>query len=427
MCDTILALDTATQGGVALFGKNSDRPPNEAQVVEYHPPTDFDEDCLVKCTHISIPQVKHTYGIFISKPHWIWGAEMGANEHGVAIGNEAVFSKEEVPDTGLLGMDLLRLGLERGKTARETLDVITDLLEMHGQGGNCELGGFMKYHNSFIIADKKEGWVLETSARRWIASRVKDIRTISNGYTIANDWDLTSSDLIEHAIAEGWTEDKNSFSFADAYGNEMMDYITACSVRQTTTTESLSSKLGELTFQDFTSILRSHPEGWAPWGQEEPPICQHTSHARRDSSAGSQISELTDEPMHWFTGSSNPCFSLYWPFTFRKPFVYKGWDQAGEKFSEESFWWRRERVNRRQSEKVPTVMRDVHQYINGLQKEVYKGAHFIFKEETLQQDVNRFEEFFIRSTPTTENASDIDPEYLEYIAKLNSEAGIDSY
>jgi secernin len=64
---------------------------------------------------------------------------MGANEHGVCIGNEAVHSRLAADcDDGtarLLGMDLVRLGLERGATAREALDVMTSLLEEHGQGG----------------------------------------------------------------------------------------------------------------------------------------------------------------------------------------------------------------------------------------------------------------------------------------------------
>lgn len=425
MCDTLVALGKATKDGNVLFGKNSDRPPNEAQIVEYHPAKDHDEN-EVKCTHISIPQVKQTYAIFISRPHWIWGAEMGANEHGVVIGNEAVFSKEEVPDTGLLGMDLLRLGLERGKSAKDALDVITQLLETHGQGGSCELGGMLTYHNSFIIADKIEGWVLETSQRRWIAEKIEDVRSISNGYTIGTEWDLSSADLVEFAIQQEWVEDRNSFSFSQAYGNEMMDYITACTIRQSNTSEYLEQKKGGITFEDISRILRSHPVDWKPWEYENPPICQHTSHTRRDSSTGSQISELGKE-IHWFTGSSNPCFSVHWPFVFKDPYVYKGWDIAGEKYSEESFWWRRERVLRRQSEKAPNVVSDAHKYIEDLQMEVHKGAHILFEKEMLQQEVDRFEEFFKRSTPTTENASDIDKEYLAYIANLNNDVGIVSY
>jgi secernin len=41
----------------------------------------------------------------------MWGAEMGANEQGVCIGNEAVWTKLNGPEDlkkKLLGMDLLR-------------------------------------------------------------------------------------------------------------------------------------------------------------------------------------------------------------------------------------------------------------------------------------------------------------------------------
>ena len=65
-----------------------------------------------QCTYISIPQVETTHGVVLSKPAWIWGAEIGANEHGVAIGNEAVWNRLSDPDYDavprLLGMDLLR-------------------------------------------------------------------------------------------------------------------------------------------------------------------------------------------------------------------------------------------------------------------------------------------------------------------------------
>jgi secernin len=92
----------------------------------------------IKTTYIEIPQVDETFAIVLSKPGWMWGAEMGGNEWGVVIGNEAVWtklanSKQDLKHR-LLGMDLVRLGLERGKSARDAVNVITELLEKYGQG-----------------------------------------------------------------------------------------------------------------------------------------------------------------------------------------------------------------------------------------------------------------------------------------------------
>ena len=51
----------------------------------------------VKCTYIEIPQVAETYEHIGSKLWWTFGYEQGMNEYGVAIGNEAVWSKEPLP------------------------------------------------------------------------------------------------------------------------------------------------------------------------------------------------------------------------------------------------------------------------------------------------------------------------------------------
>ena len=88
MCDTMGFFHE----GSAIFAKNSDRSPNEPQVLEYIPAKDHEETEL-KVTYTAIPQVPHTKAILISRPVWLWGAEMGVNEDGVCIGNEAVFTK----------------------------------------------------------------------------------------------------------------------------------------------------------------------------------------------------------------------------------------------------------------------------------------------------------------------------------------------
>ena len=131
MCDTMGFFHE----GSAIFAKNSDRSPNEPQVLEYIPAKDHDETEL-KVTYTTVPQVPHTKAILISRPVWLWGAEMGVNEDGVCIGNEAVFTKgayHKDNDT-LIGMDYLRLALERASTAKEAVDVITELLPVFGQG-----------------------------------------------------------------------------------------------------------------------------------------------------------------------------------------------------------------------------------------------------------------------------------------------------
>ncbi len=126
MCDTVVATAEITADGVTIFVKNSHREPNEAHCLVHIPATNHLPGSRVKCTYIDIPQVKHTYSVLLAKPFWIWGAEMGANEHKVVIGNEAVFTKALYDEEdALIGMDYLRLALERASTAREALITIT--------------------------------------------------------------------------------------------------------------------------------------------------------------------------------------------------------------------------------------------------------------------------------------------------------------
>ena len=305
MCDTLVALGNSTHDGNVIFGKNSDRPWNEVQLITYSPRSNFSRGEEVKCTYISIPQVSETAAVILSQPWWMWGAEMGANEYGVAIGNEAVYTHEPLRYSGLLGMDLLRLGLERGKTAKDAMNVIISLLEKFGQGGGCAYNDpSWLYHNSFIIADPKEAYVLETADKWWIVEKVKNVRSISNGITIRGKGDLRKKGIIQHAIEKGYCKDDNEFDFAITFSGSPIFHIPSPYSRGGKANLLLKENIGKINPKLMMEFLREHQAG----------ICMHGG----SESTGSQVSHLRKgkKSIHWFTGTTLPCVSIYKPYTF---------------------------------------------------------------------------------------------------------------
>ena len=115
-----------------------------------------------------------TVGALVSRPWWLWGVEHGVNEAGVAIGNETIYTTLDPRDAppALVGMDLVRLGLQRATTARAALEVMVGLLERYGQGGSGHVNADRPYWSSFLVADPAEAWVLETSGTAWAAEWV---------------------------------------------------------------------------------------------------------------------------------------------------------------------------------------------------------------------------------------------------------------
>ncbi|OGO14874.1 MAG: hypothetical protein A2Z14_15910 [Chloroflexi bacterium RBG_16_48_8] len=353
MCDTIVATPEVTQDGVMLFGKSSDREPNEAQHMLYLPAADHPAGSRVQCTYIEIPQVNHTNAILLSKPFWIWGGEMGVNEHGVAIGNEAVFTKiPYVKEGQLIGMDMLRLALERAASAQEAVKVITDLLAALGQGGNCGLNHKTYYHNTFLIADPQEAWVLETADRHWAAKRVQGVNTISNCLTIGNEWDLSSPDLVHFAIERRWCKSSEDFDFADCYSDFLYTTFSDSRARCQRSTEQLTQNKGELTPQILFSVLRDHEKPLETYRPDQgifgADLCMHAGFGpvRISQTAGSLVSHLSKKNQtHFFTGTAAPCTSIFKPVWMDTSLPDMG-PAPTSIFNADTLFWRHEVLHR---------------------------------------------------------------------------------
>jgi len=321
MCDTLVII---RDDGV-WFAKNSDRDVNEAQVLHWQPRQSHADGATLRCSWIEIPQVRETHAVLLSRPFWMWGAEIGANEHGVVIGNEAVFTRQPHAKSGLTGMDLLRLALERADSARAAVDVIVALLGEFGQGGGCghEDRSFT-YHNSYLIADPTGAFVLETAGAFHAVEAVRGARSISNGLTIPG--------------------------FAEEHSDTVKTWASRCRVRQPRT-QALAG--GVRAPADLAAILRDHGEGrgglpdygWLTGGISAP--CVHPGGVAVNSqTTASWIADLRpDAVRHWVTGTAAPCTGLF------KPVEVGTALQLGpaptDRADAESLWWRHERLHRR--------------------------------------------------------------------------------
>lgn len=245
MCDTV----SVRRPEGMLFAKSSDRPVDEAQVLRWLGRRAPGDDA-VRATHVAVPDAG-AVALLGSQPTWMWGLEHGVNEHGVAIGNEKVWTVDDphAAPPALLGMDLVRLGLERGSSADAALDAMVALLEAHGQGGSGEQGRDEPYWSSFLVVDGRGGWVLETSGRSWVAQPVGDGAAISNRLTVSTGWLRSSADV---APGADW-DDRRAPDAPTGIADHRLAATRACVARG-----------ARVTPADAVAMLRDH--GTGPWG-----------------------------------------------------------------------------------------------------------------------------------------------------------------
>jgi dipeptidase len=378
MCDTLFSAAEITKGNQTLFAKNSDRPPNEAQYLSWIPSRNYSKGETLQCTYITIPQVEKTASMLLSKPFWMWGAEMGVNEHGVAIGNESVFSK--IPANkkpALLGMDLLRLGLERSKTSQEALDVIASLLEEHGQGGNCIQEGHLYYHNSFLISDPSETWVLETVDRHWAARKVSPIYSISNLISLETSWDRASSGLEDFLIDNGLTGSPDDIHLANDLSDLIYTTFGDGDNRCKRTRSMLEENLGEIEIQTMAAILREHNAHEDPTtGISGADICMHASLGpiRISQTTGSIIVSLQEsQPVIFATGTAAPCTGIFKPVWIDAPLPIQE-TTPNQKYNPETLFWSHERLHRAVMENYSERLEVFKDERDALEEQFFEGA-----------------------------------------------------
>lgn len=385
-CDTLAIPAACSANGRNIFAKNSDRDVTEAQLLIHFPAKDHAAGEKVKCTYIEIDEIPHTYAMIGSKPWWIWGFEMGINECGVAIGNEAEWSNVPPNDVdALLGMDLLRLGLERGATAIEATDVIISLLEKYGQGGSCKYGvsrDQYSYHNTFIISDPKEIYLLETVNAHWVYRRLTDVLAISNIYTIGENYDAKSNGIVEYAASQGLHTSGEPFDFSKSF---MLLNTRSMSgfPRAAWAGKQLKNLCGTLNVENVLGILRGHFEDdlvenrWSPVSCMQPSVCMHGGEPGRCQTAATMVIDYHDteyiELLFTYWGSvCPPCCSVAIPF-YNTGYIPAVLGVGTNKYSEGSFWWKVQRM-------VTDIESNYERY-HGYIAEVQRDLESKFREE----------------------------------------------
>ena len=383
-CDTMVALGGSTKGGNTVFAKNSDRPHDEPQPLIQVQAADH-SGRFSGTQFVDVPQAAHTYRHVGSKPYWCAGYEHGYNEHQVVIGNEALPSLlPEVKEPKLVGMEVLRLGLERSKSAEEAVDVITGLVSEFGQGKFSNPAGVRTYDNIFLIADPSSAYVVECVGHDWAVKQVENVTSISNIAQIGADADRVSQGAKSQATKLGLFE----MGFGDkfAFGGAFEDPANSSSglARQCRSDAMLGRGAGQLDVRSMIDVLTDHSDGENPDEDRvvdvagDLSICLHRNVGESTgASTASLVADLsaTDErlPIYW-TGLYSPCMTVFLP-NFIEGDLPEVLGIGGEQESADSPWWDFYRLTQHGVKAGAEARVDIRLELANLQSELFESAY----------------------------------------------------
>ncbi|MBU0926810.1 MAG: hypothetical protein KKA67_03620 [Spirochaetes bacterium] len=377
MCDTFYL---PSDSGV-FFGKNSDRNAAEPQALRLVPPRKASNRVRVGPREFDLNDAGHAMAI--SCPTWMPGAEMGLNGAGVAIGNEAVFSRFKAAPGGILGMDFVRAALASSSTAQEALETLIALTERYDQGGNGAFKGRMVYNNSYLIAGPDGAFVLETAAKRWAWKPAQGPTAVSNSYSILEDYKRLDADtrksispvnermacldeadagrLGEKGSWKAYVEDRflSRFSAGDARRRAVEGLLGAAAMA--------GGRASAL------AVLRAH----AAIDPERPGrprnVCDHDRDVMGNPTTASMLVEYrASGAVLWFTGASYACTNVFKPILLSggefTP-LWNAYDYAEGSAAGEAYW-RSRRDSAKRARRNPRIAEDRSSQLTAAQAKV---------------------------------------------------------
>ena len=147
--------------------------------------------------------------------------------------------------------------VERSTSAKNAAEIIGQLVEEFGQGGNCQMMGNFAFDTGLLVADTNEAYIINCAGKEWAAKKVKDVYAISNRYQIEDDWDLSSFNK----------ESGEKQNFNELFEDTSKSNGVCASDRENRAQQILEQRKGNISLSDMADIMRDvgdDPDNYEP-------------------------------------------------------------------------------------------------------------------------------------------------------------------